>query len=44
LIVDDVIQVMSPKFSEYLLSGSQDALDYDDINNVDNPAVKLLDF
>jgi hypothetical protein len=44
LIVDDVIQIMSPKFSEYLLSGSQDALDYDDVNNVDNSAVKLVDF
>jgi hypothetical protein len=43
LIVDDVIQIMSPKFSEYLLS-SQDGLVYDDVSNVDNPAVKLTDF
>jgi len=43
LIVDDVIQIMSPKFSEYLLS-SQDGLVYDDVSNVDNPAVKLQDY
>jgi hypothetical protein len=43
LIVDDVIQMMSPRFSEYLVLGS-DTLDYDDVNNVDNPAMKLTDF
>jgi len=44
LIVDDVIQIMSPKFSERLLSEHDDVIDYDDVNNVDNRAMKLTDF
>ena len=44
LIIDDVVQIMSPKFSERLLSEHDDVTDYDDVNNVDNPAIKLTDF
>jgi hypothetical protein len=42
LIVEDVVQLMSPKFTEYLLSRHGDVIDYDDVNNVINPAIKLL--
>jgi hypothetical protein len=41
LIVDDVIQIMSPKLAKHLISEYDDTLGYD---NVDNPAVKLQDF
>jgi hypothetical protein len=44
LIVDDVIQIMSPKLAEHLLSEHDDVIDYDDVNNVDNRAMKLTDF
>ena len=44
LIVDDVIQMMSPEYSERLLLEHGDVIDYDDVNNVDNPAIKLTDF
>jgi hypothetical protein len=35
---------MFPKFSERLLSEHDDVIDYDDVNNVDNRAMKLTDF
>ena len=43
LIVNDVIQIMSPKLAEHLLSEHDDTLGYD-YDNVENPAVKLQDF
>jgi hypothetical protein len=44
LIVDDVIQIISPKLAKHLVSEHDDTLGYDDYDNVDNPAVKLQDF